>query len=186
MESVCSWGHRALRLFKLASFPPPGRRGAHSRVEVFEPLLYRGELPVVEARDVSDEILRTKHLVLFGDERSNPLIARALPGLPLRWTPEGVVLGPGSAGERRFPGAGQVPVLIHPNPLSPPDADQRYLVLNSGFTFREEHDVNNALQNRRLPDWAVIDLAVPPDGRDPGGIVAADFFDEAWSVKPAR
>ena len=148
--------------------------------------LYRGELPVVEARDVSDEILRTKHLVLFGDERSNPLIARALPGLPLRWTPEGVVLGPGSAGERRFPGAGQVPVLIHPNPLSPPDADQRYLVLNSGFTFREEHDVNNALQNRRLPDWAVIDLAVPPDGRDPGGIVAADFFDEAWSVKPAR
>lgn len=147
--------------------------------------LYRGELPVVEARDVSDEILRTKHLVLFGDESSNPLIARALPGLPLRWTPEGVVLGPGTAGERRFPGAGQVPVLIHPNPLAP-TAAPRYLVLNSGFTFREEHDVNNALQNRRLPDWAVIDLAVPPDGRDPGGIVAADFFDEAWGVKPVR
>ncbi len=146
--------------------------------------LYRGELPVVEANDVTDEILRTKHLVLFGDESSNPLVARALPGLPLRWTPEGIVLGPGTAGERRFPGAGQVPVLIHPNPLSPPDADHRYLVLNSGFTFREEHDVNNALQNRRLPDWAVIDLAVPPDGRDPGGIVAADFFDEAWGVKP--
>jgi len=147
--------------------------------------LYRGELPVVEANDVTDEILRTKHLILFGDESSNPLVARALPGLPLRWTPEGIVLGPGTAGERRFPGAGQVPVLIHPNPLAPAAAP-RYLVLNSGFTFREEHDVNNALQNRRLPDWAVVDLAVPPDGRDPGRIVAADFFDEAWGVKPAR
>jgi len=145
--------------------------------------LYRGELPVVEAKDVTDEILRTKHLVLFGDDSSNPLIARALPGLPLRWTPEGIVLGPGTAGERRFPGAGHVPVLIHPNPLAPADAP-RYVVLNSGFTFREEHDVNNALQNRRLPDWAIIDLAVPPDGRNPGGIVAADFFDEAWRVKP--
>jgi hypothetical protein len=145
--------------------------------------LYRGELPVVEANDVTDEILRTKHLVLFGDESSNPLIARAVPGLPLRWTPEGIVLGPGTAGERRFPGAGHVPVLIHPNPLAPAAAT-RYVVLNSGFTFREEHDVNNALQNRRLPDWAVIDLAVPPDGRDPGRIVAADFFDEAWGVKP--
>ena len=144
--------------------------------------LYRGELPVVEANDVTDEILRTKHLVLFGDESSNPLVARALPGLPLRWTPEGIVFGPGTAGERRFPGAGHVPVLIHPNPLAPAAAP-RYVVLNSGFTFREEHDVNNALQNRRLPDWAVIDLAVPPDGRNPGRVVAADFFDEAWGVK---
>jgi len=32
----------------------------------------------------------------------------------------------------------------------------------------------------------VIDLAVPPDGRDPGRIVAADFFDEAWGVKPSE
>jgi len=147
---------------------------------------YRGELPVVEAEDVTDEILRTKHLVVFGDERSNPLVARALPGLPLRWTAAEVVVGPGTAGERRFPGAGHVPVLIHPDPLLPASAAPRYLVLNSGFTFREEHDVNNSLQNRRLPDWAVIDTAVPPDGRDPGRIVAADFFDEAWRVKPTR
>ena len=145
--------------------------------------LYRGELPVVEAKDVTDQILRTKNLVLFGDPVSNPLVARALAGLPLSWTAEEVVIGPGSAGERRYAAAGHVPVLIQPNPLLPADAAPRYVVLNSGFTFREEHDVNNALQNRRLPDWAVIDLAVPPDGRDPGGIVAADFFDEAWRVK---
>lgn len=148
--------------------------------------LYRGELPVVEAAAVTDEMLRTKNLVLFGDQRSNPLIARALPGLPLRWTAAEIVLGPDGPAERRFPAAGRVPVLIHPNPLVPPSADPRYLVLNSGFTFREEHDTNNALQNRRLPDWAVIDTTVPADGRDPGGIVATDFFDEAWRVKRAK
>lgn len=145
--------------------------------------LYRGDLPVVEAGDVTEEILRTKHLVLFGDPRSNPLVARAIPGLPLSWTTEEVVIGPGVGGGRRYAAAGHVPVLIHPNPLAPA-AVPRYLVLNSGFTFREEHDVNNARQNRRLPDWAVIDLSIPPDGRDPGRIVAADFFDEAWGVKP--
>jgi hypothetical protein len=32
----------------------------------------------------------------------------------------------------------------------------------------------------------VIDTAIPADGRDPGGIVAADFFDETWGVKRAK
>ena len=146
---------------------------------------YRGELPVIEAKDVGEEILRTKNLVLFGDPRSNPLVARALPGLPLAWTDDEVVIGPGSPHARRHPAKGHVPLLFAPNPLAPAGST-RSLVLNSGFTFREEHDVNNSLQNRRLPDWAVIDLAVPPDGRDPGRIVAADFFDETWNPKPAR
>ena len=148
--------------------------------------LYRGDLPVVQAGDVTDEILRTKNLVLFGDPRSNPLVARVLPSLPLAWTAEEVVVGPGSAGERRHAAAGHVPVLIHPNPLLPEGAAPRALVLNSGFTFREGDDRSNSLQNRRLPDWAVIDIAVPPDGDAPGRIVAADFFDEAWGVKPPR
>ena len=96
------------------------------------------------------------------------------------------MVGPGSAGERRHAAAGHVPVLIHPNPLLPEGAAPRALVLNSGFTFREGDDRSNSLQNRRLPDWAVIDIAVPPDGDAPGRIVAADFFDEAWGVKPPR
>ena len=146
--------------------------------------LYRGELPVIDAAEVTADVLREKNLVLFGDPRSNPLLARAAAGLPLTWTAEGVVLGAGAAGERRFP-PGHVPALIFPNPLLPPEGPPRVLLLNSSLTFREEHDANNALQNRRLPDWAVIDIAVPPDGRDPGRVVAADFFDEDWRVRPA-
>ena len=150
--------------------------------------LFRGELPLVPAAEVTAEMLATKHLVLFGDPRSNPLVARVLPGLTLVWDGKEVVVGPGTPAARRFPAAGHVPVLVQPNPLAAPTADApgRYVVLNSGVTFREEDDKSNALQNARLPDWAVIDLATPPDGLIPGRVVAADFFDERWNVRPGR
>jgi hypothetical protein len=53
-------------------------------------------------------------------------------------------------------------------------------VLNSGFTFREFDYLNNARQISKLPDWAVIDTATPADGRYPGKVAAAGFFDETW------
>ncbi|MBM3954362.1 MAG: hypothetical protein FJ309_07085 [Planctomycetes bacterium] len=146
--------------------------------------LFRGELPVVAAGDVTPELLATKHLVLFGDPRSNPLVAQVIGGLPLAWSESEVVIAPQSPHARTFAAARHVPVLIQPNPLAPPSAAApgRYVVLNSGITFREEDDKSNALQNARLPDWAVIDLLTPPDGLAPGRIVAAEFFDEAWQV----
>ena len=141
--------------------------------------LFRGVLPVVAAADVTADMLRDRHLVLFGDPRSNPLIARVLPDLPIRWTPDELTIG----GTTR-PAAGHVPILIHPNPLCPPTAAAagRYVVLNSGITFREESDISNAWQNPKLPDWALVDLAVPPSGRGPGRIVAAGFCDESWRI----
>ena len=58
-----------------------------------------------------------------------------------------------------------------------------YVVLNSGITSREGHDHNNSLQNPHLPDWAIIDVTVAPSRLAPGGVKAADFFDEAWQLK---
>jgi hypothetical protein len=74
--------------------------------------------------------------------------------------------------------------LIYPNPLNP----ERYIVLNSGFTYREYDYLNNARQTPKLPDWAVIDLREPASSRYPGKIVAAGFFDENWELKenPAK
>ena len=72
-----------------------------------------------------------------------------------------------------------VPVMIYPNPKNP----NRYVVLNSGFTYRENAYLNNARQVPKLPDWAMIDLITPPDSLWPGKIVSADFFDENWRVK---
>ena len=71
-----------------------------------------------------------------------------------------------------------MPVLIYPNPLNP----RRYVVLNSGFTFREYDYLNNARQVPKLPDFAVVDVSVPMTSRAPGGIVTAGFFNERWQL----
>ena len=71
-----------------------------------------------------------------------------------------------------------VPVLIYPNPLNP----KRYVVLNSGFTFREYDYLSNARQVPKLPDYAVVDIDKPVTSRAPGGIVAAGFFTETWGL----
>lgn len=145
--------------------------------------LFRGKLPVVAASDVTAAILREKNLVLFGDPRSNPLIARVLPDLPLRWTTDDLVI----AGQTHA-ASNHVPVLVYPNPLAPPTADSpgRYVVLNSGVTFRDEADASNAWQNPKLPDWAVVAPQVDGAGRHPGGIVTAGFCDERWHIPPAE
>jgi hypothetical protein len=71
-----------------------------------------------------------------------------------------------------------VPVCIYPNPLNA----ARYVVLNSGLTFREAHSKTNSLQNPKLPDWAVIDISVPADDSQPGKVLAAGFFGEQWEI----
>ena len=74
-----------------------------------------------------------------------------------------------------------MPVLIYPNPLNP----KRYVVLNSGFTFREYDYLNNARQVPKLPDFAFIDIDVPVSSRSPG-VVGAGFFNENWEVENVK
>ena len=74
--------------------------------------------------------------------------------------------------------------VIYPNPLL--QSSSKYVVLNSGLTFREGHDRTNSLQNPKLPDWAVIDITTPANHLAPGKVVAADFFDEEWKFRPAQ
>jgi hypothetical protein len=59
---------------------------------------------------------------------------------------------------------------------------KRYVVLNSGFTFREFDYLNNARQTPKLPDDAVVDITTPPDFRYSGKIVLAGFFNEDWGL----
>ena len=42
--------------------------------------------PVKDDTEVTEDDVRNKHLILFGDPGSNPWIAKALPQLPLTWT----------------------------------------------------------------------------------------------------
>jgi len=71
---------------------------------------------------------------------------------------------------------GHVPILIYPNPLNP----DRYIVLNSGFTFREYDYLNNARQTPKLPDWALVDITDGATTQSPGKVIHANFFDESW------
>jgi hypothetical protein len=72
-------------------------------------------------------------------------------------------------------------ILIHPNPLNP----KRYVFLNGGFTFRDFDYLNNARQVPMLPDWAIVDLTVPPSSRWPGRVVDAGFCGERWELLAA-
>lgn len=134
---------------------------------------FRGDARVKADRDVTEADIRDANLVLFGDPQSNALIRKVLPNLPISWDEQTL-----KAGGESYPAATHAPVLIYPNPLNP----NRYVVLNSGFTYREFAYLNNARQVPKLPDWAVIDLRVPPNARWPGRVVDANFFDEQWQL----
>jgi len=135
---------------------------------------YRGEVRIKDDTAVTDTDLAEHHLILWGDPQSNAVLGRVASKLGVRWDATGVhtpVAG--------YPVNQYVPVLVYPNPLNP----EKYVVVNSGFTFREYDLLNNARQTPKLPDWAVIDLTKPVTARAPGGIAAAGFFGENWEWK---
>lgn len=136
--------------------------------------VFRGELPTKRDDELTDQDIAEKHLVLFGDAESNSVIQRVHGRLPIHW-PNGQV----QVGDRRFPADRHLPALIYPNPLN----ESKYVVLNSGPTFRAAHDRTNSLQNPKLPDWAILEITQPPSGERAGRVVLADFFDERWELR---
>jgi hypothetical protein len=134
----------------------------------------RGDARVKSDSEITDADIAAHNLILWGDPQSNSLMAKVLPKLPIQWAAEGVTV----AGVK-YESATRVPVLIYPNPLNP----NKYVVLNSSFTYREYDYLNNARQTPKLPDWAVIDLRTPVNSRYPGKVEAAGFFDEVWQFK---
>ncbi|MDY3553461.1 prolyl oligopeptidase family serine peptidase [Gemmata sp. JC717] len=134
---------------------------------------FRGDAPVKADAEVTDADIANNNLILWGDPRSNAVLAKVADKLPVKWTDTGVVVG-----KHTYDAGAHVPVLIYPNPLNP----QKYVVLNSGFTFREYDYLNNARQVSKLPDYAVIDVTTPPNARYPGKVVRAGFFGEKWEL----
>jgi pimeloyl-ACP methyl ester carboxylesterase len=130
---------------------------------------FRGDVRVMNHRDAVD-MTNTANLILWGDPQSNPLLARILPRLPMKWTADHIEFGGKSYNSKTH-----VALLIFPNPLNP----EKYVVLNSGFTFRGFG--SNADQTPKLPDYALID--VTKGNPFENGISAAGFFDEIWELK---
>jgi dienelactone hydrolase len=137
---------------------------------------FRGELPLKDDAQVTDDDVRRCNLILFGDPGSNTLIGKVLPKLPIRWTRDELEVG-----KEKYAAADHAPVLIQPNPL----AEGRYVVLNSGHTFHEKELASlNYLLYPRLGDWAVFKVGgnAPDDPSEPleEAVVCAGFFNERW------
>ena len=134
---------------------------------------FRGEAIQKADSEITDADIASSNLVLWGDPRSNAVLKRIADKLPVQWTNDAVL-----AGGERFPAATHAVILIYPNPLNP----KKYVVLNSGFTYREYDYLNNARQIPKLADYAVVDITTPPDARFPGKIVLGGFFGERWEL----
>jgi pimeloyl-ACP methyl ester carboxylesterase len=135
----------------------------------------RGSLPVKDDVEITDEDIATKHLILFGDPASNPLIAQVLDRLPLKWDKEHIAL----AGTE-VSAAEHVPVLIYPSPLM----TGRYVVLNSGHTFHAaEFEKTNALLYPRLGDYAILKLAATEKDPLAVEVTAAGLFNDWWQTE---
>ncbi len=136
---------------------------------------FRGVARIKDDKDVSEADIAAHNLILWGDPSSNAVIKKILDKLPIQWNSDNVKLG-----DRKYAAGNHMPALVYPNPLNP----RKYVVLNSGFTFREYDYLNNARQVPKLPDFAVIDIDVPRSSHGPGGIAEAGFFGEQWQLLP--
>ncbi len=135
--------------------------------------VFRGEPIVKYEKAVTKQDIANAHLVLWGDPASNSLLGQVASRLPLKWTRQTLELG-----SAKLTSADHAPILIHPNPLNP----ERYVVINSSFTFRMGSRTSNSLQTPKLPDWALIDLRQPANDQTPGLIYDAGFFNEYWKL----
>ncbi len=135
--------------------------------------VFRGDAIVKDDTALTPDDIANANLVLWGDPGSNAVLAKVLPGLPLRWTKDTVELGAYQLDAKIY-----APVIIYPHPLH----WGRYVVINSSFTFRMGARTSNSMQTPKLPDWALVDLRTPPDDSAPGLIYGAGFFDEHWQA----
>lgn len=133
----------------------------------------RGQVPVINDTQVTEELIESRHLILFGDPGSNAVLAKVLPKLPIDWNRTAL-----SVNGQTYDPASHGVALIYPNPLNP----NRYVVLNSGHTFHEpEFRASNANLYPRLGDIAVIQFA-PRDSGYSETVRFAEIFNARWKL----
>lgn len=135
---------------------------------------FRGDVRLKNDDQLTDDDIANHNLVLWGNPAGNAILTKIADWLPIKWDDNEIRVG-----GRSFDARTHVLIMIYPNPMNP----DRYIVLNSGFTYREFDYLNNARQVPKIPDWAVIDLSEAPGPERPGKFAAAGFFDENWQLK---
>jgi hypothetical protein len=134
--------------------------------------------PVLPEDQVTPELMRRHHVVLFGTPASSRLLRAAAPHLPIEIEQDAIVLR-----DRRITGREVGVRMIFPNPLA---ENMRCLVVQAGLTTAGVQAGN------RLPDF-VPDYVVY-DGREirerprlvfgRSGPIEQGFFDAHWRLGP--
>ncbi len=135
--------------------------------------LMRGEIRVVQDTLVTPEQIANCNLICFGDFTSNRYLAGIANRLPIRWDREHL-----DVGSRSFDPSTHVAAFCYPNPANP----DRYVVVNSGMTFRDFSNTSNSRQIAMLPDWAIFNVESTDHSIFAGDIAEEGFFDEQWQL----
>lgn len=136
---------------------------------------HRGDLPTVSDTDLTDDMIASKNLILFGDPGSNRLISQVVKDLPLTWTKDEITF----AGET-YSTASHAVAMVFPNPLNP----RRYVVLNSGHTFHEDaFKASNSWLFPRQGDAAVMQFKPGKEVDSLSESITAGYiFDQQWKL----
>ena len=135
----------------------------------------RGRLPYKGDDEITDADIATRHLILFGDPQSNPLLGQIVDRLPILWTKDKIIFD-----GQEYKTEDHLPMMIYPNPLNP----SRYVVINSGHTFHAaEFQGTNALLYPRLGDYAIV--RPTPTEQNPAAfeVIRAGLFTDEWKLK---
>ncbi|MBN2621500.1 prolyl oligopeptidase family serine peptidase [candidate division WOR-3 bacterium] len=125
---------------------------------------------------ITEAIMGKYNLILFGNPRTNSLVARINNKLPLHIEADHVV-----AGRKVVPGYDQCLIAVYPNPLH----RERLVCLFSPTSHAAEKIIgafNPLYSGSGLPDFIVYDCAVLKYGW--AGVSAAGLFDRDWKLDP--
>jgi predicted esterase len=140
--------------------------------------LWTVDQEVIADRNVTPELARSAHLVLYGTPGDNSVLDRIAAKLPVRVEGEQVLLG-----AQKFSGKGVGTKFVYPNPESP----ERYVIVMTAPTIDGVRRGNNLPDF--VPDYTVYDAT--STGSRPRLVpqkapLARGFFDAHWQLPPAK
>jgi hypothetical protein len=142
--------------------------------------LWRVDQSVVADSEVTDALMRSHHLVLYGTPGSNTVLSRIEAQLPIRATADGILLG-----ARLFSAPGVGAKFVYPNPLAP----NRYVIVATAPTTEAVGGGQNLPDF--LPDYVVYDARTTHERQrllfsDAQPPLAHGYFDAHWQLDPTH
>jgi hypothetical protein len=131
----------------------------------------KGAARLIPASEVTEDLIASHNLILFGTPEDNPWIGKVMPLLPIK-----IKDGFYHVGTRRYNASELGLWMIHPNPLAP----ARCVAINSGPAWGR-----GLAENHRydfIPDFIIYADEKSEDGTECNKYVCAGFFDQRWQL----